>query len=90
MIEGQHHHVSPSYLHIYAAHAAWVEDHRRLDNGCLVNRALRLALAQPVSRNWAGYWQRGAARYDTTSERPSASRDLRSGHAYKTDQEPER
>ena len=32
---GQHHHVSPQYLHQYAAHAAWMEDHRRLDNGAL-------------------------------------------------------
>ena len=58
MIAGQHHYVSPRYLHSYAAHAAWLEDHRRLDNGRLANRALGLALAHPVSRQWAGYWQR--------------------------------
>lgn len=30
MIGGQHHHVSARHLHQYAAHAAWMEDHRRL------------------------------------------------------------
>jgi transposase-like protein len=60
MVEGQHHHVSPRYLHQYAGHAAWVEDHRRQDNGGLVRRALGLALAHGVSRNWCGYWQRAA------------------------------
>jgi transposase-like protein len=58
MVAGQHHHVSPRYLHQYAAHAAWIEDHRRLDNGALAHRALGLALAHKVSRNWKGYWQR--------------------------------
>lgn len=58
MVSGQHHHVSPRYLHKYAAHAAWLEDHRRLDNGALVHAALGLALWHPVSRNWKGYWQR--------------------------------
>jgi transposase-like protein len=61
MVEGQHHGVSPRYLHAYAAHAAWLEDHRRLPNGTLCHRALGLALAHPVSREWKGYWQRGAA-----------------------------
>lgn len=58
MVSGQHHHVSPRYLHQYAAHAAWMEDHRRMDNGSLVHAALGLAMAHPVSRNWKGYWQR--------------------------------
>ena len=57
MVAGQHHHVSPRYLHQYAAHAAWLEDHRRLDNGSKVHAALGLALRHPVSRNWKGYWQ---------------------------------
>jgi transposase-like protein len=61
MVDGQHHTVSPKYLHQYATHAAWIEDHRRLDNGTLANRALSLALAHKVSRNWKGYWQRSAA-----------------------------
>ena len=62
MVDGQHHHVSPRYLYQYATHAAWLEDHRRLDNGTLAHRALRLALAHKVSRNWKGYWQRSFAR----------------------------
>jgi transposase-like protein len=58
MVGGQHHHVSAHYLHQYAHHAAWLEDHRQIDNGGLANRALGLALQHPVSRNWKGYWQR--------------------------------
>lgn len=57
MVEGQHHSVSPQYLYQYANHAAWIEDHRRLDNGALANRVVGLAMAHPVSRNWKGYWQ---------------------------------
>ncbi|WP_031549933.1 IS1595 family transposase [Parvularcula oceani] len=58
MIEGQHHGVSPKHLHAYATHAAWLEDHRREANGTLAGRALQNALWAPVSRTWAGYWQR--------------------------------
>lgn len=61
MVRGQHHHVSPRYLHQYAAHAAWIEDHRRLDNGALVHRTLGLALGHKPSPVWKGYWQRRAA-----------------------------
>jgi hypothetical protein len=46
------------HLHQYAAPAAWMDDHRRLDNGALTHRALRLALMHSVSRNCKGYWQR--------------------------------
>lgn len=60
MVRGQHHYVSPQYLHQYAAHAAWLEDHRRLDNGALAHRALGLALGHKVSKSWSGYWQRSA------------------------------
>lgn len=60
MVGGQHHKVSAQHLAQYAAHAAWLEDHCRLDNGALAHRALGLALAHKVSRAWAGYWQRGA------------------------------
>jgi transposase-like protein len=60
MVDGQHHTVSPQYLHQYATHAAWLEDNRRLDNGALSNRALGLALKHPISRQWKGYWQRAA------------------------------
>ena len=58
MIGGQHHHVSPQYLHQFADHAAWLEDHRRESNGTLANRLAGLAMDHPVSRNWKGYWQR--------------------------------
>lgn len=61
MVAGQHHHVSGRYLHQYAAHAAWLEDHRTLANGALAHRALGLAMAHPKSAAWAGYWQRGRA-----------------------------
>jgi len=60
MVRGQHHHVSPRHLAQYAHEAAWKEDHRRADNGALASRTLALALAHPVSRDWAGYWQRAA------------------------------
>ena len=58
MIRGQHHHVSPKYLHQYANHAAWLEDHRRESNGDLVQRVARNVMEAPVSRVFAGYWQR--------------------------------
>jgi transposase-like protein len=60
MVGGQHHHVSPKYLYAYAAHAAWLEDHRRESNGSLANRIARDTMAAPVSRQWKGYWQRAA------------------------------
>lgn len=60
MIRGQHHFVSPKYLHQYAVHAAWLEDHRRESNGDLTVRVVRNAMAAPVSREFAGYWQRAA------------------------------
>jgi transposase-like protein len=61
MVGGQHHKVSGHYLYQYANHAAWLEDHRRIDNGGLCHRALGLAMAHPVSRMWKGYWQRRRA-----------------------------
>jgi hypothetical protein len=33
---------------------------QRTTNATLVHRALGLALANPVSRDWKGYWQRHA------------------------------
>ena len=60
MIEGQHHGVSPKYLHQYANHAAWLEDNRRTDNGTLAKIVVSNAMVSPVSRNWKGYWQRAA------------------------------
>lgn len=58
MVGGQHHHVSHRYLYQYANHAAWLEDHRRRSNGSNTYAILGGALNHPVSRVWAGYWQR--------------------------------
>ncbi len=61
MIEGQHLKVEGRYLGAYAAHAAWLQDHRGESNGHLTDRLIGGALAAPVSRAWKGYWQRRAA-----------------------------
>jgi transposase-like protein len=61
MIGGQHLKVGGRYLGAYAAHAAWLEDHREESNGRLADRLVGEALAAPVSRAWKGYWQRRAA-----------------------------
>ena len=61
MVQGQHHHVSPQYLHQYANQAAWLEDHRMESNGELTIRVVGNAMKSAVSRNWKGYWQRRAA-----------------------------
>lgn len=61
MVGGQHHFVSHKYLYQYANHAAWLEDHRRRSNGSNAAALLGGALKHPVSRVWAGYWQRSAA-----------------------------
>lgn len=58
MVRGQHHFVSHKYLYQYANHAAWLEDHRRRSNGGNAFALLGGALNHPVSRVWAGYWQR--------------------------------
>jgi len=60
MIQGQHHGVSPKYLHQYANHSSWLEDNRRTDNGTLAHVMVSNAMDAPVSRNWKGYWQRAA------------------------------
>ena len=60
MVDGQHHHVSPQYLHQYANHAAWLEDNRRTDNGTLAHTLVSNAMGARVSRTWKGYWQRAA------------------------------
>ena len=58
MVRGQHHRVEARHLDAYAAHAGWLEDHRRSSNGALADRLIRDALAAPISRAWSGYWQR--------------------------------
>ncbi len=61
MVSGQHHQVSPHYLYQYANHAAWLEDNRRRSNGENAYGVVAASMASPVSRNWAGYWQRAAS-----------------------------
>lgn len=58
---GQHHHISGKYLLAYTREMAWREDNRRLANGSLHTMAAGAALSHPVSRVWAGYWQRCVA-----------------------------
>lgn len=55
---GQHHHISGKYLLAYACEMAWKEDNRRVANGSQHETVTAAALAHPVSRKWAGYWQR--------------------------------
>jgi transposase-like protein len=55
---GQHHHISGKYLGAYAGEMAWKEDNRRVANGEQHEVVAGAALSHPVSRLWAGYWQR--------------------------------
>lgn len=57
---GQHHRISGKYLKAYACEMAWKEDNRRVANGSQHEAVTGMALAHPVSRVWAGYWQRSA------------------------------
>ena len=82
MVEGQHHHVSPQYLHQYASEAAWKEDHRRLDNGTLTTRALRLGLAHPKSQK-TGAAIGSVPRFSNEQEPERPETD--SGHASRLD-----
>lgn len=57
---GTHHHIAGPYLFAYAQEASWREDNRRVANGSQAMLVAESAMASPVSRRWAGYWQRGA------------------------------
>jgi hypothetical protein len=57
---GNHHKISGQYLSRYASEMAWREDNRRLPNGAQFGAIAAMALDYPVSREWCGYWQRGA------------------------------
>ncbi|MDB5678200.1 IS1595 family transposase [Sphingomonas bacterium] len=57
---GTHHHIAGPYLYAYAGEMAWREDNRRVPNGDQTAMVVRSAMVSPVSRKWAGYWQRGA------------------------------
>jgi ribosomal protein L37AE/L43A/transposase-like protein len=58
---GIHHRIAGPYLDQYASEMAWRENNRRLANGTQWNLISAAALAHPVSRKWAGYWNRKAA-----------------------------
>ena len=55
---GQHHRISGQYLHRYASEMAWREDHRRDTDGAQFSAIAALALNNPISLEWRGYWQR--------------------------------
>ncbi len=55
---GIHHRIGGRLLNRYASEMAWREDRRRVSNGEQSNEITSLALKHPVSREWAGYWQR--------------------------------
>ena len=57
---GTHHHIAGPYLNAYASEMAWREDHRRVSNGHQAALVTHSTMAAPVSRQWAGYWQRAA------------------------------
>lgn len=56
---GTHHHIAGPYLSAYANEASWREDNRRVSNGTQAMMVAESAMASPVSRKWARYWQRG-------------------------------
>lgn len=58
---GTHHHIAGKYLGAYAAEMAWREDTNRQANGTQFTMAIGAVTAAPVSRQWAGYWQRHTA-----------------------------
>ncbi len=57
---GTHHHIAGPYLNAYAGEMVWREDNRRVANGEQAAMVTRAAMVSPVSRKWAGYWQRAA------------------------------
>jgi hypothetical protein len=56
---GHHHHLAGPYLIRFAQEASWREDHRRESNGFQVDRVTTLAMRNPPSVDFCGYWQRG-------------------------------
>ena len=57
---GTHHHIAGPYLAACAGEMAWREDNRRVANGTRAAMVTGAAMTAPVSRAWAGYWQRAA------------------------------
>jgi transposase-like protein len=58
---GHHHHLAGPYLARFAQESAWREDHRRDPNGFQVDRVALLAMRNPPSVDFCGYWQRSWA-----------------------------
>ena len=58
---GQHHHLAGPYLARFAQESAWREDHRRDPDGSQVDRVATLAMQNPPSVDFCGYWQRSWA-----------------------------
>ena len=59
---GQHHHIAGPHLSQYAGEMAWREDMRRRATGTQFHACGRLALGNPPSSAWVGYWQRHCRR----------------------------
>jgi hypothetical protein len=57
---GTHHHIAGPYLQAYATEMSWREHNRRVANGDHATMITLATMASPVSRAWAGYWQRAA------------------------------
>jgi len=55
---GTHHKIAGPYLNAYAREIAWRENNRRISNGEQYGMIVAATMAHPVSRQWAGYWQR--------------------------------
>lgn len=55
---GTHQHIEGPYLNASAGEASWHEYNRRVPNGDQAALVGRSAMGSPVSRGWAGYWQR--------------------------------
>ena len=58
---GHHHHIAGPYLLCYAQEAAWREDLRRVGNGEQTHGVVGLAMRNPPSVDFCGYWQRAQA-----------------------------
>ena len=58
---GHHHHIAGPYLVRYAQEAAWREDLRRVSNGEQTHAVVGLAMRNPPSVDFCGYWQRAQA-----------------------------
>jgi transposase-like protein len=54
---GSYHHLSATWLDLYACEMTWRENNRRVGNRQTMERLLKLALSHKVSRILKGYWQ---------------------------------